>query len=228
MGDVVNFRRRRRPAVFSETEMRAVIDQAAAVFDAAQLERELGAHVVNEYTPTSYTITGELTFDEWERVGVTLHKIASGVMWWLGDWWVHGERLFGDDAFQGAPSGYASETARKAAWVCARVHPDDRRPDLSFGHHDAVASLPAPAQVELLARAAPDTDDEHRRPRLNIQALRAEARRVRDGERERVELPVCPTCGQRVRRRTQSNGPPKSGPLRNIPPSPNERGSSRL
>jgi hypothetical protein len=174
----------------------------------ARLESELGAKVVDEWdsealpgelSETAYTLPRHLTYERWVSIGRTLHRITTSVWWWWGDWMLEGERRFGDAAEQAAPSGYASETLRKALWVCERVQPCDRRTDLPFGHHDAVATCDPADQVELLARAAPDPDDEHRRPRLTVRELRDEVRKVRGTQRalpERESEPCLCCCGE--------------------------------
>jgi hypothetical protein len=164
------------------------------------LQRDLGAEVVEEVehpreeerasallplpgelTETSYR-SPRLTYERWKETGGAFFRMGDSVMWWLGDWYLHGVALFGEDlALQAAPSGYASETVRKAAFVCERIDSVRRRTDLPFGHHDAVASLAPSAQRELLAAAAPDPSDEHRRPQIAVKDLRRAARRVRDG-----------------------------------------------
>lgn len=71
----------------------------------------------------------------------------SRVHWHIGDLLNTGNE---EEALQLA-SRFDPGTARNDQWVCRHVK--DRRPALSFGHHQAVASLPAAAQSELLDMA---------------------------------------------------------------------------
>ena len=68
-------------------------------------------------------------------------------MWWVGDWWNYGEAVFGETCFQEAEdelereTGFAFNTVRLAAWVASKFPPCDRVPDVSFRHHQKVASV---------------------------------------------------------------------------------------
>ena len=78
----------------------------------------------------------KMTYDEWAALGLTIQSAAESVMWWVGDWWLHGERAYGEAASQAAPSGLASETLRKTGWVCWAFRQSvRRRTDLTFMHH---------------------------------------------------------------------------------------------
>src|SRR5690606_2847823 len=82
-----------------------------------------------ELSPVALVLPDDLSFDEWQGYGRRLRLMEQSVMWWLGDWWLHGERRYGEAASQAAPTGYDSETLRKAAWVCERVETVRRRTD---------------------------------------------------------------------------------------------------
>ena len=96
---------------------------------------------------------GEPSFDEWVACGDALKRIEASVMFWLGDWWRVGEHRYGESASQAADIGYAVQTMMNAAWVCGKIEPSRRRESLTFGHHEAVASLEPAQQDEILTRA---------------------------------------------------------------------------
>ena len=102
------------------------------------------------------TVHGEPTFEEWEACGHVLQRIQASSQWWLGDWWLAGERRYGEAAAQGASLGVAAKTIQNAAWVCQCIEPSRRRESLSYTHHECVAALPASRQDEVLDRAEAD------------------------------------------------------------------------
>jgi len=109
---------------------------------------------VGKWTRTGLTLPLKMTYDEWAALGLTIQSAAESVMWWVGDWWLHGERAYGEAAAQAAPTGYASETLRAAGWVCSRFESVLRRTDLSFRHHKEVAGFPPEEASAILAMAA--------------------------------------------------------------------------
>jgi hypothetical protein len=92
-------------------------------------------------------------------------------MFWLGDWWLWGERRYGESAAQAAPTGYAVGTLQEAARVADRIESPRRLGSLSWSHHQAVAALDVPEQDALLHRAAA----EH----LSVRDLRHEVQRAK-------------------------------------------------
>jgi hypothetical protein len=131
-----------------------------------------------------------LTFEQWKNIGATLVHTEQRIMWWLGDWWLYGEDRW-DEAPQAIPMGYSAETLRKAAWTAQRIEPARRHPELSHGHHEAVAALPPADQDRLLDRAATEGMNRHH--------LRQAAKAAANGNgqpapaRERDYR--CPECG---------------------------------
>lgn len=93
------------------------------------------------------TFTPTATYDQWAAVGKTLRRIEGAVSWWLGDWWLHGERAYGDMASQEAKdavldeTGHAYDTVRVYAYVAERFKPDNRFANLSYKHHQIAAGI---------------------------------------------------------------------------------------
>lgn len=102
-------------------------------------------------------LPADISWAEWEALGDGLAHVERTLKWALGDWLLAGEARFGEAAYGAAPVvalfEAARETIRKAMWVCERIPPVRRRTALSFGHHDAVASLDPAVADELLDRA---------------------------------------------------------------------------
>jgi hypothetical protein len=87
-------------------------------------------------------------------MGPPLITMAQSAMWWLGDWMAYGERVYGEIAQQALDMTDLSwTTLRNYQWVAERIPPAERRLDIPFSHHRAVASLPSTERTQLLDRA---------------------------------------------------------------------------
>lgn len=89
----------------------------------------------------------------------TLMQMGQSVAWWIGDAVLFGERKFGEKASQ-VFDAYGAETIRKYAWVAESIPPSRRSEDLSFTHHQVVASL-SPAGQEKWIKRAKSGEDGH-------------------------------------------------------------------
>lgn len=108
-------------------------------------------------TPVALTLPPDITFDTFEAVGRMLGKIDSATKWWVGDWLLTGEILFGEESYQAIEAltpNISEDTRMRYVNVAQRVPPERRRADLSWSHHKVVASLPPSEQTEYLGRAA--------------------------------------------------------------------------
>ena len=105
-------------------------------------------------------------FSNWLEEGRQLGRVARTYQWVLADWLIQGERRWGDRATQEACGalGLAEHTVLNILSV-ARAWPESRRREgLTFSHHEALVSLPAPEQDRLL--------DEAEKSALSVTALR--------------------------------------------------------
>lgn len=110
------------------------------------------------------------TFDQWVEMGRGLAEGQRVINWWIGDWWLAGERKYGEAKAAAAAIdvfGREYDTIRKYGWVCASIESGRRRTDLSFGAHVEVANLPAKEADTLLDRAETES--------LTVRTLRVEA-----------------------------------------------------
>ena len=64
-------------------------------------------------------------------------------MWWVGDWYLFGERIYGERAAQavGDETGYSARTVQQAAWVAGRFPASSRLENVDFGTHMALAGI---------------------------------------------------------------------------------------
>lgn len=103
---------------------------------------------------TSLDLPDDLTFDEWQAFGVHILSAGESLMWWIGDWLNHGERLYGDTYTQAAEwTQLDYSTLAHAKSVSKAIAPCRRRQNLSWSHHVEVAPLDADAQEQVLADA---------------------------------------------------------------------------
>jgi N6-adenosine-specific RNA methylase IME4 len=113
-----------------------------------------------ETTDLGLLISGTFTFEQWRSLGGALRGMRENVFWWLGDWWLHGERSYGEMASQEAQdeiereTGYTYHTVRTAAYVCDRIPFPQRHSGVSFKHHQVVAPIDSVETRDELLREA--------------------------------------------------------------------------
>ena len=92
--------------------------------------------------------------EEWSELGQVLRRLDVALQWLIGDWMVYGERVWGYTYEQVALSfGYEVSTLYNYTSVARKVSFSRRRENLSFGHHQAVASRTPDEQAHWLALA---------------------------------------------------------------------------
>jgi hypothetical protein len=92
----------------------------------------------------TWNLPDDLSEGEWIEAGTVLAKIGAGMMWWVGDYWIYGDKKYGGrKAIVDNPNwqGPSFKTCATAASVCRAFEPSRRREVLSFGHHAEVAAL---------------------------------------------------------------------------------------
>ena len=116
-----------------------------------------------------------MTYEEWVELGGVLSRMERRVQWWVGDWWLVGERRFGEAAAKAAVTSYALKTVQNHAAVAKSFHQlSRRREELSFAHHEVVAGLEPQAADRLL--------DDAIGHRWNRDELRRRVRRLQHTE----------------------------------------------
>jgi hypothetical protein len=63
------------------------------------------------------TLRPGLTFEVWSAYGELLVRVEHSIMWALGEWWLYGQREYGEAAAQALPTGYA---LKKIQTACAK------------------------------------------------------------------------------------------------------------
>lgn len=113
--------------------------------------------LMSRVVESHYVLPPDTPFELWENDGMVLQEIEKRVSFWLGDWLLAGEALYGESRYTQAlkATGYAYQTLKNARHIARRFPAETRvHEDLAFGHYDAVAALPDEDADEILAEAA--------------------------------------------------------------------------
>lgn len=114
-----------------------------------------------------------ITFDAWLGIGRSLLERRNCIEWELADWLDTGREQFVDQTgfeFLSEQLGIAPKKLKAAASIARSFPPALRDMTLTFGHYEAVASLPTPDALSVLKDAkARHLDDRETR----IEAVKA-------------------------------------------------------
>lgn len=156
-------------------------------------------------TPVAWVVNGSLELAEWVTAGRSLGALGRCSQWWLGDWIRYGNAKFGERYARASTiTGYDPQTLMNMVYVASKFEISRRRENLSWSHHETVASLEREEQEYWLGRAT-----EHR---MSVADLRVELRAARkrerqqdgeaepryDGSSREGEAILCPHCGQEL------------------------------
>lgn len=107
-----------------------------------------------DFTATGLVLPEEMAFDDWAALGGQLRLFVKASLWWWGDWLLFGERKYGEMYSQALEvSDHAYQSLANAVFVSSKIEFYRRRENLSWAHHQEVASLPQVEQDEWLERA---------------------------------------------------------------------------
>jgi len=124
-----------------------------------------------ELSKTGLVFDACITKDQWLEVGRHLEQFEGSSRWWLGDWLLHGEGQaeWGSMYDQVVDEfGEKYDSAAKAKALAKEFKFGRRRPNLPWGHHREVFSLPHEDQEELLDWAEEEDDDGKRPTRKQL------------------------------------------------------------
>lgn len=114
----------------------------------------LGMEESGAMTLTTLALPPEIEFERYESVGAMLGQMKRSSSWWIGDWILFGEGLYGERQAQAAlATGLEETTLTGYARVCAQVAPTRRQASLGFGAHQLVAPMEPKAQNYWLRKA---------------------------------------------------------------------------
>lgn len=142
-----------------------------------------------EVTETSWRPMADLSREQWEQEGTRLLRMGRAVNFWLGDWVLYGEQHYGETYTEAIDlTGYEYQTVANIIWVARSVPELSRRRELSWSHHEAVASLEAPEQESWLALAEEEG--------MTVARLRSRLQGAKKSDSEPAVLPVMTHVGR--------------------------------
>jgi hypothetical protein len=151
-------------------------------------------------SPISWTPSHELEAHEWAAAGRRIGAVGRCIQWLLGDWIAYGNSKFGERYARASKiTGYDPQTLMNMVYVASQFSISRRREDLSWSHHETVASMGPDEQDHWLNEAS-----EHR---WSVSDLRMMLRAIRKKEGD-DEIP-----GEPPDFSTASGSPPQAQPL---------------
>ncbi len=106
-----------------------------------------------DFRPAAVRIQGRPPLAEWQGPLQFALWCQRASPWWIGDMINSGEDLFGEEFAEVCGGTLSTEMVSRYASVARRVPARNRRPNLSWSAHAAVARLPHPLQRRMLAQA---------------------------------------------------------------------------
>lgn len=105
---------------------------------------------------TGLTVHGAPPFEAFEAFAKMLRKLEQGIQFAVGDALRYGEERYGEQASQAfdASDGWSEQTLKVYRWTAEKVPPENRRDDVTFAHHMAVAACGSRTQRSYLKKAA--------------------------------------------------------------------------
>ncbi len=162
-------------------------------------------------TPTSLDLSDpEMPFESYELLGAYIGRMNRSCSWWIGDWLVFGEGVYGERFAQAVTAtGLAEQTLLNRAYVCRNVAREHRLARVPFSVHAEVAPLTASEQKKWLNRA-----EKHNWTRADLRAEMKSRRTdtpppVGDpGEEEEVVVGLLLEVARAILRDAQESGDP--------------------
>lgn len=129
----------------------------------------IGAYRLEE---ANLVVVDEPTLANAEEVGDYIAGVVRNHQRWAGLWYEHIKAVFPETYSQLLdPEEFDEDNLKNWSWVIRSVPPENWHPEVSFSHHQAVASLGHEQQRMILAKAA----DEH----MNLAQIREAVRHVK-------------------------------------------------
>lgn len=107
-----------------------------------------------EFRPAHVRVQGKPKLSDWQGPLQFALWCQRASPWWIGDMINRGEDLFGESFGEVCGETLSTEMVSRYASVARRVPPQNRRPELSWSAHAAVARLSHQQQRKFLTQAA--------------------------------------------------------------------------
>lgn len=118
------------------------------------MSQDLILNLPGKVTRVGWIPPKSMTLEEWLEFGRALDHVEGAVQWWRGDWWAFGiARKYGEGREIAEQAGVDYGTIRNYASISIAFESSRRRDNLTFSHHQEVASLSLRAQDKWLDRA---------------------------------------------------------------------------
>jgi hypothetical protein len=165
-------------------------------------------------SPISWTPNHELDAHEWAAAGHRIGAVGRCIQWLLGDWIAYGNTKFGERYARASKiTGYDAQTLMNMVYVASRFPISRRRENLSWSHHETLASLEPEDQDQWLDEAG-----KHRWSvsdlRMMLRAARkggADADGEETGDEHTADSSDSPAASVRQSRIRPSNGSARNG-----------------
>ncbi|REJ69364.1 MAG: hypothetical protein DWQ31_04685 [Planctomycetota bacterium] len=105
------------------------------------------------FLPSAVQIEGKPPIEDWAGPLQFALWCQRASPWWIGDMLNAGDAHFGEMFSQVCEGHVSAEMLQRYESVARRVPPENRRADLSWSAHAAVARLPHEEQRRMLAKA---------------------------------------------------------------------------
>ena len=93
-----------------------------------------------DLTPISLRFRGDMPIEEWIEYGKTLNRVKGAIQWWIGDYLMLSDKIYGETYAQAVGEAQA-KTWKNYKWVASKVDTFTRVESLSWAHHSVVAPL---------------------------------------------------------------------------------------
>lgn len=145
-----------------------------------------------EATEISLNLPENLSINDYVEAGSKIHSLHKSTPWLLADLLKFGERRYNDQFSQVVDDwGYRPETLRNALYVANKWPKERRRKELTFAHHQAVASVDPDIADEMLDAAAKGGYSV-----AELREIKRDYDRRMKGEKEvEPKAKTCPNCG---------------------------------
>lgn len=150
-----------------------------------------------QLTETGLVVEGETTQKQWTELGQALSRLDEARQWAIGDWLNDGKRHYGDGLYKQAAelTGMQTNTLERYASLSNTMETFIRIKDLTWSHHQEVASLKLIATADDGKLYLSDEPDKEKMQELLAEAvkkgwsvvdLRAEVRDYKEWQRQQI------------------------------------------
>jgi hypothetical protein len=122
--------------------------------DEGKFEVVLFLERTGNLTTTGFILPTEVSPEQYQAIGRGFDSIQDAAKFWIGDWILQGEALWGEEVYQYIEAINISEASRQQyARIAQRIPAERRVEGLSWSHHRAVVALEPDEQDLWLKRA---------------------------------------------------------------------------